>query len=118
MTYTLYHNPRCSKSRTALQLLEQEGADVTIIEYLKTPLDAKSLRSLVGLLGIPVRDMMRRSEAPYKDLGLADAEEDTLIAAMAAHPILIERPILADETRAVIARPPEKILNFIENNDA
>jgi len=113
MPYTLYHNPRCSKSRTALQLLEQQGVALTVIEYLKTPLNAESLQSLIHKLGLPPRDLMRRSETPYKEIELQDASDADLIAAMIAHPILIERPILADDTRAILARPPERVLDFI-----
>ncbi|SEJ04966.1 MULTISPECIES: arsenate reductase (glutaredoxin) [unclassified Pseudomonas] len=112
---TLYHNPRCSKSRGALELLEARGLAPTIIRYLETPPDAAQLRELLGKLGIGARALLRTGEDEYKALNLADASlsDEQLIAAMAAHPKLIERPVLVAGDKAVIGRPPEKILEIL-----
>ncbi|SDH39546.1 arsenate reductase (glutaredoxin) [Pseudomonas abietaniphila] len=112
---TLYHNPRCSKSRGALELLEARGLTPTIVRYLETPPNAAQLRDLLGKLGIGARDLLRTGEDEYKTLNLADASlsDDDVIAAMAAHPKLIERPILVAGDKAVIGRPPEKILEIL-----
>jgi arsenate reductase len=112
---TLYHNPRCSKSRGALELLEARGLTPTIVRYLETPPDAAQLRELLGKLGIGARELLRTGEDEYKALNLADASlsEAQLIAAMAAHPKLIERPILIAGDKAMIGRPPEKILEIL-----
>ena len=112
---TLYHNPRCSKSRSALELLEARGLTPTVVRYLDTPLDATQLQALLAKLGMGARQLLRSGEDEYKALGLADASlsEAQLIAAMAAHPKLIERPILEVGDRAVIGRPPENILEIL-----
>lgn len=111
----LYHNPRCSKSRGALELLEQRGMAPTVIRYLETPPTAAELEQLLQKLGIAPRQLLRHGEEDYKALqldnpALSDAE---LIAAMAAHPKLIERPILVAGDVAVIGRPPEKVLELL-----
>jgi arsenate reductase len=112
---TLYHNPRCSKSRGALELLEARGLQPTVVRYLETPPSAAELRALLARLGISARQLLRSGEDEYKELGLADSSlgEEQLIAAMAAHPKLIERPILVAGERAVIGRPPEKLLELL-----
>ncbi len=112
---TLYHNPRCTKSRGALELLEARGLTPTIIHYLDTPPDAAQLRDLLGKLGIGARPLLRKGEDEYKTLNLADTSlsDEQLIAAMAAHPKLIERPILVVGDKAVIGRPPENILEIL-----
>jgi arsenate reductase len=112
---TLYHNPRCSKSRAALELLESRGLTPTVVRYLETPPDADQLRALLAKLGIPARQLLRTGEDEYKQLNLGDAHLDdaSLIAAMAAHPKLIERPILVAGDRAVIGRPPENVLALL-----
>ncbi|WP_062380033.1 arsenate reductase (glutaredoxin) [Pseudomonas abietaniphila] len=112
---TLYHNPRCSKSRGALELLEARGLTPTVVRYLETPPNAAQLRELLSQLGIRARGLLRTGEDEYKTLNLADASlsDDDLIAAMAAHPKLIERPILVAGKKAVIGRPPEKILEIL-----
>jgi arsenate reductase len=112
---TLYHNPRCSKSRGALELLQARGLAPTVVRYLDTPLDAAQLQSLLGKLGISARQLLRTGEDEYKTLNLADSSltEPQLIAAMAAHPKLIERPILQVGDKAVIGRPPEKVLEIL-----
>jgi arsenate reductase len=112
---TLYHNPRCSKSRGALELLEARGQAPTVVRYLETPLDAAQLTGLLKKLGITARQLLRTGEDEYKTLNLADASltEAQLIAAIAAHPKLMERPILEVGDKAVIGRPPEKILELL-----
>lgn len=119
MTVTIYHNPRCSKSRATLQLLRDRGVEPTVIEYLTDPPDARRLRQLVELLGIAPRELMRKGEAVYKEKNLADPklDEAALIAAMVADPILIERPIVAVKDakgeRAALGRPPEQVLEIL-----
>lgn len=115
MSVTLYHNPRCSKSRQALQLLQERGIEPHIIEYLKTPPDAKTLKSILAKLGMAPRALMRRKEAPYKELNLADdsLSADALIGSMVENPILIERPIALANDKAALGRPPEKVLEIL-----
>jgi arsenate reductase len=112
---TLYHNPRCSKSRSALQLLEDRGFTPTIVRYLETPLSAAQLQALLGKLNISARQLLRTGEDEYKTLGLSDPQvtEAQLIAAMVNQPKLIERPILVVGDKAVIGRPPETILEIL-----
>ncbi|MDH1340690.1 arsenate reductase (glutaredoxin) [Ectopseudomonas oleovorans] len=112
---TLYHNPRCSKSRGALELLQARGLQPHVVRYLETPPSASELKSLLGKLGISARDLLRSGEDEYKTLGLSDANlsEAQLIEAMAKHPKLIERPILIAGDKAVIGRPPEKVLELL-----
>lgn len=112
---TLYHNPRCSKSRGALELLEARGLIPTVVRYLETPLDTAQLERLLGKLGIGARQLLRTGEDEYKDLNLADESlsQAQLIAAIVAHPKLMERPILEAGEKAVIGRPPEKILEIL-----
>ena len=112
---TLYHNPRCSKSRGALQLLEAHGFTPTVVRYLETPLDAAQLKALLGKLGISARQLLRTGEDEYKTLNLADASlsEAQLIAAIAEHPKLMERPILETADTAIIGRPPENVLEIL-----
>lgn len=113
---TLYHNPRCSKSRAALQLLRQRGVEPLIVAYLEDPPTADALRRLVATLALPVRDLMRSGEPEYAALGLADAglDDEQLIAAMAAHPRLIQRPVFVHRGRAIIGRPPERVLELLD----
>ena len=111
----LYHNPRCSKSRDALNLLREQGIEPEIILYLETPPDAKTLKSLLSALGISPRELLRKGEDDYKTLGLADTtlSDSALINAMVAHPKLIERPIAIKDGKAVIGRPPENVLQLL-----
>jgi arsenate reductase len=112
---TLYHNPRCSKSRGALEMLEARGLTPNIVRYLETPPSATELQVLLGKLGLPARQLLRSGEDEYKSLNLADASlsEAQLIAAMVANPKLIERPIIILGDHAVIGRPPERILELL-----
>ena len=115
MTVTIYHNPRCSKSRQTLALLIDKGVKPEIVEYLKTPPTQKELSRILKLLGLTPRTLIRKKESEYKNLGLdnANLDELTLIAAMVSHPILIERPIVVTENNAAIGRPPENVLKII-----
>ncbi len=112
---TIYHNPRCTKSRQTLELLEQRGIKPKIIEYLDTPPSAAELKHLLKLLGMPARELLRTKEDEYRqekldDPGLSDAE---IISAMIKHPRLIERPIVVAGNKAAIGRPPEKVLKIL-----
>ena len=111
----IYHNPRCSKSRQTLELLRERGIEPEIVEYLKTPPDELMLARLLKQLGIGPRDLLRTKEPEYAALGLADPglDDDALIRAMAEHPKLIERPIVVHGRRAVLGRPPEKVLELL-----
>ncbi|WP_339806937.1 arsenate reductase (glutaredoxin) [uncultured Marinobacter sp.] len=108
----IYHNPRCSKSRETLALLEERGIKPEIIRYLETPPNETELADLVGALGVKVRDIIRVKESEYKELGLDDRElsEQQLITALCATPKLIERPIVTRGAKAAIGRPPEAVL--------
>ena len=112
---TLYHNPRCSKSRAALELLEARGLTPNVVRYLETPPSVEQLRDLVSKLGIPARQLLRTAEDDYQTLNLADSSlsEEQLLSAMAAHPKLIERPILIVGARAAIGRPTENLLELL-----
>ena len=110
-----YHNPRCGKSRQTLQLLQEQGIDVDIIDYLKTPPTLQQLDDIIQKLGIKPRDLMRTKEAAYKTNGLDDKSLDrqALINGMINNPILIERPIVIANGKAVIGRPPEAVLAIL-----
>lgn len=112
---TLYHNPRCSKSRGALELLEERGLTPNVVRYLETPPDAATLQSLLAKLGIGARQLLRTGEDEYTQLDLANPalSDEQLVAAMVQHPKLIERPILVAGDKAVIGRPPEKVLEIL-----
>ena len=112
---TIYHNPNCSKSRETLGLLRERGIEPTVVEYLKSPPDEGTLDRLLHLLEIGAADLLRTKEEEYSDLGLADKLDDrqALIAAMATHPILIERPIVVAGDRARLGRPPRQVLEII-----
>ncbi len=111
---TIYHNPRCSKSRQTLALLQEQGIEPQVVEYLQSPPDARTLKHLLDLLGLEPRALMRTKEAVYHDLRLAEEENpDQLIAAMLENPMLIERPIVVHGERAAIGRPPESVLDIL-----
>jgi arsenate reductase len=112
MAVTIYHNPRCGKSRETLRLIEDKGLSPTVIEYLKTPPTIGELKRLLGLLGLPAKDVLRRKEAAEAGIDRA-WPEDRLIAAMVAHPIVIERPIVVVGHQARLGRPPEKVLEIL-----
>jgi len=114
MADVFLHNPRCSKSRAALEMVRESGIELPVREYLRDPLSIDELRRIVTLLGVRPIDIVRRGEAPYAALGLSDATpDDEVLRAMAEHPILIERPILVRGRRAVVGRPPEKVQEIL-----
>jgi len=112
---TIYHNPRCSKSRQTLSLLEERGIEPQIVRYLDDPPDAATLKRLLGALGMTARVLMRAKEPVCAELGLDDPArtDDEIIDAMTRHPILIERPIVVSGERAALGRPPEAVLEIL-----
>lgn len=115
MSVTIYHNPRCSKSRQTLQLLKEHGIEPIIIEYLKTPPSAQQLNDMLQLLNLQPRDLMRKQEKEYKETGMDDEnlDRDALINGMVATPKLIERPIVLANGKAALGRPPENVLQIL-----
>src|SRR5689334_9619773 len=107
MRVTIYHNPKCSNSRRCLEIIREEGYEPTIVEYLQHPPSAAAVEKLVGEIGVPVRDVMRTKEAEYAELKLASANDTALFKAIAAHPILLNRPIVVTGKGAKLCRPPE-----------
>ena len=112
---TIYHNPRCSKSRQTLELLQEKGIEPDVVLYLETPPDAKTLKGLLKKLGLKPRELMRTKETEYKDMGLQDSSlsDDQLIDAMVECPKLIERPIVVNGSKAALGRPPEQVLDIL-----
>ena len=109
---TIYHNPRCSKSRQTLTIIEENNQEAVIVEYLKTPLTEATIKSLLALLKISPIEMMRVKETEFKEQNLANADDEQLIKAMIKTPKLIERPIVTNESKAIIGRPPENVLTL------
>lgn len=116
--FTIYHNPRCSKSREALEITQSFARErhlpLAVVEYLKTPPTLAELQRLRSLLGVPLLDMIRSGEEEFAALGLQDADEQRLLAALAAHPKLLQRPIVVSGTRAIIARPPQLLQGWLD----
>ena len=112
-TSVIYHNPRCSTSRSALQFLRDNGIEPTVVEYLKTPPTRGQLADMIRDAGIDVRTAVRKREAPYADLGLGDAGDDELLDAMAANPILIERPFVVTPKGTRLARPVDTVREIL-----
>jgi arsenate reductase len=112
-TSVIYHNPRCSTSRSALQFLRDNGIEPTVVEYLKTPPTHGQLADMIRDAGIDVRTAVRKREAPYADLGLGDAGDDELLDAMAANPILIERPFVVTPKGTRLARPVDVLREIL-----
>lgn len=112
-TYTIWHNPRCSKSRQTLGILEEKGVETEVIKYLDAIPSVEEIKDVLKKLNISARELMRTKEDEYKTLALKDEmDEDKLIQAMAAHPKLIERPVVIKGDKAVLGRPPEKVLEL------
>ena len=112
---SIWHNPRCSKSRNAVTLLEEKGVDAEVVKYLDTPPSKEELVKVLKMLGIGARELMRTKEGIYKELNLKEEmDEDKLIEAMAANPKLIERPIVIKDGKAAIGRPLENIVELLE----
>ena len=109
----IYHNPRCSKSRAALALLQERGLNPEIIEYLKSPLNAEQIQELIAQSNLSVREAMRTTEDIYSTLGLAEASDDELLQSIAAHPILLNRPLVQTEKGVRLARPLEAIEDIL-----
>lgn len=115
MAVTIYHNPRCSKSRRTLQLLRERGVRPRVVEYLKTPPSADEIEAILARLGMEPRALLRTKETAYREAGMADESlsRRALIERMAAHPIVIERPIVVSGDRAALGRPPENVLAVV-----
>ena len=111
----LYHNPRCSKSRETLALLKERGVEPRVVEYLQTPPTREELKEVLAALGLSPRELMRKKEAPYAELGLDDPKwsDEELVDFMVKHPILIERPILVTDKGVRVGRPPESVLEIL-----
>lgn len=112
-TAIIYHNPRCNTSRTALRIIEESGLEPTIVKYLDTPPTKDGLRKLLDDAGLSASQAIRKQEPVYKELDLAHASEDELIAAMVDNPILIERPIVVTDQGTVLARPADKVREIL-----
>ncbi len=113
MSVTIWHNPRCSKSRQTLAILEEKGIEPTVRLYLEDAPSVQEIKDALSLLGRAPRELMRTGEAEYKEQGLANAEGDALVEAMAATPKLIERPIVFAQGKARVGRPPESVLEIL-----
>jgi arsenate reductase (glutaredoxin) len=113
MRVTIYHNPSCSNSRKALEVIRAHGIEPHIVEYLKTPLDPHQLRHLVDKMKRPVRDVVRVKEPVYAEMKLDGVDDDTLLAAVAAHPILLNRPIVVTPKGAKLCRPGEIVSEIL-----
>lgn len=114
--FTIYHNPRCTKSRQTLQLLRDQGVEPDVVEYLNDPPTRTQLRQIVRALGIPARDLIRRKEKLFAEVGDADARysDTAAVNLLAEHPRLIERPIVVRDDKAAIGRPPENVLELMD----
>lgn len=119
MSVTIYHNPECGTSRNTLAMIRQSGVEPIVIEYLKTPPSSARIMELVGAAGMTLRAALRTKDTPYQDLGLDDpsVSDDALLAAIAAHPILLNRPFVETPIGARLCRPSEVVLDILENPD-
>jgi arsenate reductase len=113
LSIQIYHNPRCSKSRATLALLEANGHTPEVIEYLKTPPDTRTIRELVEKLGMKSHELLRKGESEYQSLALQDSTDEQVVDAIVKHPILLQRPIVVAGDRAAIGRPPEAVLDIL-----
>lgn len=113
MTVTIWHNPRCSKSRATLAVLEEAGVTPEVLKYVEVSPSEAELRAALSKLGMKASELIRTGESIYTELDLAGADEDTLIAVMSAHPILIERPVVFANGKATIGRPPEAVKDIL-----
>ncbi|VXA77501.1 MULTISPECIES: glutaredoxin-dependent arsenate reductase [Aeromonas] len=114
---TIYHNPACGTSRNTLELIRNSGVEPTVVHYLETPPSRETLVALIGAMGMPVRDLLRKNVPPFEALGLAEDRfsDDQLIDAMLAHPILINRPIVVTPLGTKLCRPSEVVLDILPN---
>jgi arsenate reductase len=114
MPVTIYHNPNCSNSRGALAILRAHGIEPVVVEYLKTPPDRAALKALVTKMGVPVAELVRFKEAAAAQAGIApDSSDDALLDALAAHPVLLNRPIVVTDRGARLCRPPETVSELL-----
>src|SRR5277367_4418269 len=113
MSVTIYHNPRCGKSRQTLELLRKRGIEPRIVEYLKTPPSAAELRGLLKMLGLAPRQLLRSKEAAEAGIDAKALSDDKLLEAMSQHPIVIERPIVVNGEKAALGRPPESVTKIL-----
>jgi arsenate reductase len=113
MTITIYHNPQCSNSRKALELIRARGIEPVVVDYLKTPLSRDALRALLARLGVPLREAMRTKETIYAELNLASAGDGALLDAIATHPVLLNRPIVVTDKGTKLCRPGETVLALL-----
>jgi arsenate reductase len=113
MAVTIYHNPRCNTSRKTLALLRKKGVEPQVVEYLKTPYTVPQLKQLLGQLKLPAKGLVRKKEAAAAGIDPAALSEDQLIAAMAANPIIVERPIVVSGGKAAVGRPPERVFTVL-----
>lgn len=113
MSVTIYHNPRCSKSRQTLALIEEKGISPTIVEYLESPPSQATLKEIVSMLGVSPSEIIRKKEAKEEDVDVASLSDAALIKAMADTPRIIERPIVVSGKKAVMGRPPENVLDIL-----
>ena len=117
MSVTIYHNPSCGTSRNTLAIIRASGEEPEIVEYLKTPPDRATLKSLIAVMGISVRDLLREKGTPYASLGLGDPKwnDDELLDFMLAHPVLINRPIVVTKRGAKLCRPSEAVFDLLDS---
>jgi arsenate reductase len=113
MSVTIYHNPRCSKSRQTLALIEEKGITPTIVEYLHTPPSQKTLKNVIGLMGVAPKDIVRKKEAKEAGLDISSMTDAAILKAMTDTPAIIERPIVVAGNKAVMGRPPENVLDIL-----
>ena len=113
MRVTIYHNPKCSNSRPCLEIIREEGFEATIVEYLKFPPSRSELEKLIGKMGVSAREVIRIRESVYSELGLATADEPALLKAIAAHPIVLNRPIVVTDKGAKLCRPPDLVRELL-----
>jgi len=113
MSVTIYHNPRCSKSRQTLELIREKGVEPQIVEYLETPPSAAELKDILSKLGMSAVEIVRTKEAKEEGIDVTALDNDALIEALAAHPRAIERPIVVKDAKAVMGRPPQNVINLI-----
>ena len=118
MSITIYHNPRCSKSRETLELLRQHGIEPRIVEYLRTPPNRAELEALLAALGRTPRELARRGESTWTELDLEHADDARVLEALLEHPVLIERPVVVNGSRAAIGRPPQAVLAILDGPSA
>ena len=113
MTVTIYHNPRCSKSRETLKLLESKGVTPTVVEYLKAPPSQAEIKRILAKLDLPAKDIIRPKEAKEAGVDLTSGSQAALIKAIATHPAILQRPIVVTDKKAAIGRPPEAVLDIL-----